>query len=145
MYHEVSEAPERNKRIRSTNPAYSVSLKQFREQMEYLHENGYHTLSLNQVIDAKASLDHKTVALTFDDGWANNYTNAFPILKKHGLTATIFVVTNFVGNHNYMDWNQLRKMNEEGISIQSHTASHKPLSFWRPMKLCMNLRSPRNP
>lgn len=128
MYHEVSEAPERSKRIRSTNPAYSVSLKQFREQMEYLYKNGYHTLSLNEVIDAKVSLNHKTVALTFDDGWANNYTNAFPILKKHGLTATIFVVTDFVGNHNYMDWDQLREMNEEGISIQSHTASHRPLS-----------------
>ena len=129
MYHEVSEVPERNKRIRSTNPAYSVFLEQFREQMEYLHENGYHTLSLNQVIDAKVSLNHKTVAITFDDGFANNYTNAFPILKKHGLTATSFVVTNFVGNHNYMDWHQLREMNEQGISIQSHTASHKPLSI----------------
>lgn len=128
MYHEVSEIPERNKRIRSTNPAYSVSLEQFREQMEYLYENGYHTLSLNEVIDAKTSLSHKTVALTFDDGWANNYTNAFPILKKFELTATIFVVTNFVGNHNYMDWRQLREMNKEGISIQSHTASHRPLS-----------------
>ena len=72
MYHEVSEVPERNKRIRSTNPAYSVSLKQFREQMECLHENGCHALSLNQVIDAKASLNHKAVAITFDDGWANN-------------------------------------------------------------------------
>ena len=128
MYHEVSEVPERNKRIRSTNPAYSVSIEQFREQMEYLHENGYHTLSLNQVIDAKTSLNHKTVAITFDDGFANNYTNAFPILKKHGLTITIFVVTNFVGKHNYMGWDQLREMNKEGISIQSHTASHRPLS-----------------
>ena len=128
MYHEVSEVPERSKRIRSTNPAYSVSLTQFREQMEYLHEHGYHTLSLNQVINAKVSLNHKTVALTFDDGWSNNYTNAFPILKKHGLTATIFIVTNFVGKHNYMDWHQLREMNKEGISIQSHTASHRPLS-----------------
>lgn len=128
MYHEVSEVPERSKRIRSTNPAYSVSLEQFREQMEYLHENGYHTLSLNQVIDAKVSLNHKTVAITFDDGFANNYTNAFPILKKFELTATIFVITNFVGDHNYMDWDQLREMNQVGISIQSHTASHKPLS-----------------
>lgn len=128
MYHEVSEAPERSKRIRNTNPAYSVSLEQFREQMEYLHENGYIIQSLSQIIDAKESLNHKTVAITFDDGFANNYTNAFPILKKFELTATIFVVTNFVGHHNYMDWDQLREMNEQGISIQSHTASHRPLS-----------------
>ena len=141
MYHEVSEAPERNKRTRSTNPAYSVSLEQFREQMEYLDENGYQTLSLNQVIDAKVSLNHKTVALTFDDGFANNYTNAFPILKKFELTATIFVVTNFVGNHNYMDWNQLREMNKEGISIQSHTASHMPLSVLKTNEIMYELDS----
>jgi peptidoglycan/xylan/chitin deacetylase (PgdA/CDA1 family) len=66
--------------------------------------------------------------LTFDDGLLNNYTKAFPILRKYSLTATIFVITDFVGQTKYMDWHQLREMSEAGISIQSHTVSHKPLT-----------------
>jgi peptidoglycan/xylan/chitin deacetylase (PgdA/CDA1 family) len=129
MYHEVSDSPEKNKVIRNTNPAYSLSVAQFSEQMEYLYENGYKTLSLNKLIDYPSSNREKNVVITFDDGWENNYTNAFPILMKWGLTATIFVIIGCIGRPRYVDWNQLEEMNKEGISIQSHTSSHRPLSI----------------
>ena len=180
MYHTVLNVQERAKKIRNTNPAYSLSVNQFREQMEYIHKDGYKTLHLDQVlslpspfkkedvIPAKAGIQkdtgfrismrvyaksrsdkcgmtdslrntslhlnentqipEKSLVITFDDGWADNYTNMFPILKEYDLTATIFVITGFIGQSNYMDWNQLREMSEAGISIQSHTASHKPLA-----------------
>jgi peptidoglycan/xylan/chitin deacetylase (PgdA/CDA1 family) len=180
MYHSVRNLNERAKKVRNTNPAYSLSVKQFREQMEYISNNGYKTLHLDQllpatsflndkqVIPAKAGIQkdtgfrismrvyaksrsdkcgmtdglrntslhlnsnthvpEKSLVITFDDGWADNYTNVFPILKEYGLTATVFVITGSVGQKNYMDWNQLREMSGAGISIHSHTVSHKPLA-----------------
>ena len=127
MYHEVSEVTERRKKTRSTNPAYALSIKQFHNQMNYLHKNGYQTLSLNELLNNKTPAYQRSLIITFDDGWANNHTNAFPILREHGLSATIFIITGFIGQSDYLDWNQLREMDKEGMSIQSHTVSHKPL------------------
>jgi peptidoglycan/xylan/chitin deacetylase (PgdA/CDA1 family) len=128
MYHEVSDDTERRKRTRHTNPAYSLSVEQFREQMQYIHDNGYRTWSLNELLDTKSHTQQKSVTLTFDDGWQNNHTHAFPILEEFGLTATIFVITDFVSQPNYLDCEQLREMKTQGISIQSHTAMHSPLT-----------------
>lgn len=128
MYHSVLRLQERNEGQRNFNPAYCLSVERFREQMEYIHKNGYRTLHLDQLLNETAQIPDKSLILTFDDGWACNYTNAFPILKEYSLTGIIFVVTGFIGQTNYMDWNQLREMSGSGISIQSHTTTHKPLS-----------------
>ena len=128
MYHEVSDDIDRIKRTRHTNPAYLLSVDRFREQMEYIHDNGYKTLTLNDLLNTNLNTNKKSVIITFDDGWANNYTHAYPILRQLGLKATIFVITDFVGKPNYVSWDNLIEMNQEGISIQSHTVTHRPLS-----------------
>jgi peptidoglycan/xylan/chitin deacetylase (PgdA/CDA1 family) len=126
MYHEVSEVSERNKSVRSTNPAYSLTASQFRGQAEWLHRSGHETLTLTDLLEGKTN--GPGVVLTFDDGFENNYTHAFPILAGLGQRAVVFVVTGFVGQDKYMGWEQLREMSEAGFSIQSHTESHRPLT-----------------
>jgi peptidoglycan/xylan/chitin deacetylase (PgdA/CDA1 family) len=107
--------------------------------MEYIAKNGYRTISLNELIDYSTQDLQKSVAITFDDGWSNNFTNAFPILKDLGLTATIFVITGFIDKEKYMDWQQLKEMYDQGISIQSHTASHRPLSLLKEDEIVYEL------
>lgn len=126
MYHEVVEVEERARQVRRTNPAYTVTVGRFREQMAWLAGNGYRALSLDDLLDPACRLE-KSVVITFDDGWENNYTHALPILREFGLTATIFVVTGFIGTPGYLSWDQLRELANSGVSIQSHTVSHRPL------------------
>jgi peptidoglycan/xylan/chitin deacetylase (PgdA/CDA1 family) len=144
MYHEVSAVADRKEKVRHTNPSYVLSVSKFREQMRYLHENGYRTLSLPDLLDGTASKQDRALVITFDDGWLNVYTNAFPIMKDLGLTATVFVISGFVGQEAYMDWGQLREMNSEGFGIECHTATHRPLAELSESELKKELEDSKN-
>ena len=100
-------------------------------QMKYLVDHGYHTISPDELyafLEGKGTLPDRPVLITFDDGYVDNYTNAYPILKKYNLKATIFIVTGFVSERKgYLTWDQLREMEQHGITAQSHTVTHAPL------------------
>ena len=100
-------------------------------QMKYLVDHGYHTISPDELYDfmeGTGTLPDRPVLITFDDGYVDNYTNAYPILKKYNLKATIFIVTGFVSSRKgYLTWDQLREMEQHGIMAQSHTVTHAPL------------------
>lgn len=116
----------------------------FSEQMEYLDKNGYHPVSLADFVayvKEGRPLPPRPVVITFDDGYLDNYTYAFPVLKKYGFPATIFVVANCVGKTNEFDtkaglqpenrlagWDELQEMAEYGITIGSHTLDHPRLT-----------------
>lgn len=112
--------------------ALSVSPNEFEEQIKYLHENGYHTITPDQLIaylKYGTDLPDRPILITFDDGYLDNYTNAYPILKKYGYTATIFLVTNLVGHdHRFVSWEQVKQMESDGFVFGSHTANHTPLT-----------------
>ncbi len=103
----------------------------FEWQMKYLVDHGYHTISTDELYDfmeGKGTLPDRPVLITFDDGYVDNYTNAYPILKKYNLKATIFIVTGFVSSRKgYLTWDQLREMEQHGIMAQSHTVTHARL------------------
>ena len=109
----------------------AVEPSDFDWQMKYLVDHGYHSITPDELyafLAGKGSLPDRPVLITFDDGYVDNYTNAYPILKKYDLKATIFIVTGFVSNRKgYLTWDQLREMEQNGITAQSHTVTHAPL------------------
>ncbi|MBU1077394.1 MAG: polysaccharide deacetylase family protein [Spirochaetes bacterium] len=112
-----------------TKGPYSVSGEQFRKQMEYLHKNNYNVISLDDVvlhIKYKIPFKGKVCAITFDDGYRSVYDTAFPILKKYGFSATLFLYTNgFINIYpGALSWDQIREMMKHNITPQSHSHSH---------------------
>lgn len=112
--------------------ALTLSSQEFNGQMEYLYDNDYTTISPNQLVDYLqygTELPPNPVLITFDDGYVDNYNVAYPILQKYNFTATIFLITDFVGNNGrYLSWKQVREMHDHGFSFQSHTLSHMLLA-----------------
>lgn len=122
MYHHVKES-----RIRELN---TVTPEAFEKQMAYLSRHGYKVLSMDDYISVKKSggkFSRNTIVITFDDGYEDNYTYAFPILKKYHLPATIFVISDYVGQEPFVNWNQIKEMMDEKIIIGSHTRHHRYL------------------
>jgi len=131
MYHRFTDFPK--------NP-YEVSVNQFEDEMRYLYENGYKTITLGQYIDAVYSKDlssmpDKSVIITVDDGYNSFYTRAYPILKKYGFTATLFIYTNYIGSGgSSLSWGELRELVNNGMEIGSHSISHPNMASPKRMK-----------
>ncbi len=129
MYHYVSVPPEDADKYRLD---LSVLPEAFQAQMAYLAENGYTTIDLYDLslaIVNKRSLPAKPVIITLDDGYLDNYENAFPVLQAYGQKATFFIVTDFVdqGAAPYMTWTMLEEMAAAGMRLEPHSKSHPDL------------------
>ena len=108
-----------------------VSESAFEEQMKFLKENGYSVITLDQLLDFldfKEQIPEKSVVITIDDGWKSNIDITFPILKKYGFPATLFVYTDFIGGKKALTWKQIKKLEEDGFDIQCHTKTHRNLT-----------------
>lgn len=102
----------------------SVSPENFEKQLAFIDKHNFHVISLAALVDAinnGKEVSRRSVVLTFDDGYENNYTNAFPILKKYDYPATIFIPSSDIGKVGYLNWDQIREMHEAGIDFESHT------------------------
>lgn len=129
MYHYISVPPAGADKYRVD---LSVSPDMFDQQLAYLAENGFSTVSLYDLLNhlsTGAPLPPRPVVLTFDDGYRDNYENAFPLLKKYGFTGTFFIVSDFINANRpeYMTWDMLREMADAGMSIESHSRTHPDL------------------
>jgi peptidoglycan/xylan/chitin deacetylase (PgdA/CDA1 family) len=125
MYHYVldTEAAKKDKRI--------VTPQAFEQQMRFLKVNEYNVISLEEFaayLKENKLVPHNTVVLTFDDGHLDNYTNAYPILKKYGLKATFFVIVDSLNKPNFLTTEQVKEMSASGlIAFGSHTLGERYL------------------
>lgn len=109
-----------------------VAPAQFEAQMNWLVDKGYRVIALADLaafLAGERQLPQRAVVITFDDGYASVYRHAYPVLKKLGLPATVFVYSDFVGGGDALTWPQLREMQLSGlIDVQSHSKSHRNLT-----------------
>ncbi len=125
MYHSV------NPVMRQEIKLLRVSPETFERQMRFLKSHHYNVLTLESLatlIKEKKKILPKTIALTFDDGYKDNYIYAFPILKKYHLPVTVFIITDEVGRADRLSWDEIKTMQDSGIvTFGSHTLGPEPL------------------
>lgn len=130
MYHYVSTPP-------ADADIYRVDLSVppalLAEHLDRLQAEGYTTISpydLTEALQRGRELPAKPILITFDDGYRDNYDNAYPLLRERGMQATIFVVTDFIDEQRpaYLTWDMARELAANGIAIESHGRNHMGLA-----------------
>ena len=114
-----------------THDAMTVREADFEAQMRFLRDNGYRVIPLDDLFDFlrfRRQIPARSVVITFDDGWRSVYDIAWPILKKYGYPATLFVYTDLiVGSRETLSWDQVRELSRNGFDIQCHSKTHRYL------------------
>ncbi len=123
MYHGIHDVTGRDGHF---DPVYSITRQQFEQQMRWLAESGYSTITCAEIRDVPS--DKKAVVITFDDGDLSNYTVSLSVLRELGMTADYFITTDWIDIECYMNPVQLRALDEAGMSVQSHARSHRYLN-----------------
>lgn len=134
MYHEIGEQKEDVEHNR-----WCVSPENFKQQMQWLGENGYKTISLAELqegIEKNRETGQKCIVLTFDDGRKGVYTYALPLLQEFGFMATVYIVPSWVEGQapaeesysTFMSWEEIKELAKAGWEIGSHSHSHPDFS-----------------
>jgi peptidoglycan/xylan/chitin deacetylase (PgdA/CDA1 family) len=113
--------------------ALCITASLFEEQMRYLKKNGYRVISMAELEDFftnRRRIPSKAVVINLDDGYRSTYEIAYPILKKHGFTAGLFIYTDFIGaSSGALTWAQIQEMKADGFEVGSHSVSHCDLTM----------------
>lgn len=107
---------------------FTVTLEDFELQMESLSSGGFTGVSLEKITKVLMKDAPKKVVLTFDDGDASNYRDAFPVLREKGFTATFFVTVNEIGKKGRMEWAMIQDLVKNGMEVGSHGLNHSFLT-----------------
>ena len=128
MYHSVTPFAAPQNRLAITDATFD-------RQMHFLKSRRYNVVPLETLaamIREKKKIPPKTVSITFDDGYKDNYIYAFPILKKYNLPATLFIITDEVGRPDRVSWAEVKEMQDSGlVTIGSHTLGPDPLTKYK--------------
>jgi len=123
---------------RAISDKNAISEEAFEAQLRYMHDEGYTILPLTEaieILDGKRQASPRSVLLTFDDGYVDNLYVAIPFLRNYGMTATLFVISDYVGQSNrwnpkacydvnHLNWDELSLWLQEGCDIGGHTHTH---------------------
>lgn len=135
LYHEVT--------AETSNEIHAVSRVHFADQMQWLQDNGWTVLPVDELLAARAKrrppLPRRAVAITLDDGYLDTYTEAWPILQERRYPATVLLVSGLVGHTSkwrpgslaqapLLSWAQAREMSRTGIAFGSHAVAHSDLA-----------------
>ncbi len=123
-------------RFGARKSAMTMTPSAFEAQMAYLAQNGYHVVSVAQLarfLEGREPLPKKSVVITIDDGYRSTYEVAYPVLKKHGFPATVYLYSDFAGAGDALTWKQMEEMIGSGlIEIQPHSKTHANLTVRLP-------------
>ena len=104
---------------------FAVTFENFKQQMDYLHQNGFLGISLEKFFAEGQTHDsRKKIILTFDDGDISNYYYALPTLKELGFTATFFITINEIGKQGRMEWPMIYDLSRNAMGVGSHGLTH---------------------
>ncbi len=127
-YHFIANNPNPKDKARD---ALSVPPDKFEAQMDYLSKNGYTPITLDNlygIFNGQASAPARPVVLTFDDGYQDFYTIAFPILRRFNFHAVSFIPTGLIGRSYYMNWEQIKEISATGlVHFEAHSVTHANL------------------
>ena len=132
LYHAVGEPVEIE-----WPPSLILPSSLFEAHLQYLTQEGYKVVSVEELVsllENGGNLD-KVIAMSFDDGYRNNHTDALPLLKKYNAKASFYVVHRDIGKTIYMDNDRLIDLLANGMEIGSHTINHAPLALIDPKYL----------
>ncbi len=123
LYHNVTAAEA------DQNNPYVVFLGKFEEQIRWLQENGYECLTVSEMFQsfAEGKITGKTAVITFDDGYPDVYTYAFPVLSANGFSATTYLVAEKIDSPKNLTADMIRDLYEAGWEIGSHSMTHSDL------------------
>lgn len=144
MYHHVqpqSQAVERGQ------TSLSVDNGVFDQQMAYLISSGYTTITAKTLVDAlrnKNQPPSKSILVTLDDGYKDNFDYAYPVLQKYGVTANLLIPTGLLGGSDYLSWDQLKEMKNSGlIYLIDHSWSHYSVNYGSADKIKYEINTAR--
>ncbi|HEY1120695.1 MAG TPA: polysaccharide deacetylase family protein, partial [Haloferula sp.] len=151
MYHRV--APEGA----AATSRWRLTPEAFEEQLRYLRDAGFYSVTLDQWREAahsKKPLPGRAVLLTFDDGYRDFAEHAWPLLKRYGFSAIVFLVAGRIGGTNewdrafgeeveLMDWEEILTLQQEGVEFGAHTVTHEPLTGLSPTDVVRELARSR--
>lgn len=126
MYHHIDDPPPGADAVRRD---LSVTPKNFKEQLRYLRQEGYESITLNDLalnLTIGKPLPPKPIVLTFDDGYVDAYTHAFRRLQRFGFVGTFFLVSAPIDaqNPDFLSWDQVKEMHAGGMRFEPHSYDH---------------------